>query len=206
MDLPLRCACGALQGTASGLSARTGNRLVCHCDDCQAFAEFLGHPRTVLDPWGGTDILQTSPARVAFAQGAERLAVVRLTPRGLLRWYAACCRQPIGNTLPYPGLPFVGLIVACLHDVPGGPARDAVLGPRRGRVFVRFARGDPEAIKAEAVPLWRLVPRVTSLVLAGRLRGDHRRNPFVDRHTGTPVATPRVLLEAEREALRRHAP
>ncbi len=200
-DLTIRCACGALTGVARGLSPKAGNRLACYCDDCQAFARFLGRADTVLDPCGGTDVFQTSPARVAFGCGADRLACVRLTPKGLLRWYADCCRTPIGNTPARPGLPFVGLVHACLGAATDGTPRDAVLGPVRGQVFLRFARGDVRTLGPVKGGVLRHVPRVAKVIVGARLRGDHKRTPFFDPATGAPAVTPLVLGEAERAAV-----
>jgi hypothetical protein len=39
-------------------------------------------------------------------------------------------------------------------------------------------------------------------MLGWRLRGDHKRSPFFDSSTGSPIAAPRVLTKAERDALR----
>lgn len=109
-DIAIRCSCGTLEGVARDLSPSVGNRVVCYCKDCQAFARYLGRGAEVLDDAGGTDIFQTSPARVSFARGADRLACVRLTRKGPLRWYARCCDTAIGNTAAGPGVPFVGLV------------------------------------------------------------------------------------------------
>jgi hypothetical protein len=196
VDLPLRCTCGTLGGIVRGVSARAGNRLVCYCDDCQSFAHFLGGAERILDEHGGTDIFQTSPARVAIAQGADRLACMQLRPGGLLRWYASCCRTPIGNTLATAKLPFVGLIHACTPAAAAGPARDDALGPSRGRVHVRFAKGDPARLDGSRTAL-SLVARFAAVALAARLRGEHRRSPFFDARSGLPVVAPRVLRPEE---------
>jgi hypothetical protein len=39
----------------------------------------------------------------------ERIVGLRLTPNGLYRWYASCCKTPLGNTLG-PAIPFVGIV------------------------------------------------------------------------------------------------
>jgi hypothetical protein len=194
-DLPIRCSCGALRGVVRGASGKSGNRVVCYCDDCQSFAHFLDRPGDVLDAFGGTEIFQTSAGRVELAAGADRLACVRLAPRGLARWYAACCRTPIGNTLATPRFPFVGLILG------GGDsaARDEVLGPIRTRGHARFAKGAPPGAH-QSFPA-----RVFWIAIAARLRGDHRRSPFFDPATGAPTATPRVLGAAERAEVRARA-
>ena len=123
-DLPIRCSCGALRGVARGVSPSRGNRVICYCADCQSFAHFLGRATEILDRSGGTDIFQTSPARIEITQGRERLASMRLTPKGLLRWYADCCKTPIGNTAITREIPFVGLICRCLDTGSIGLTRD----------------------------------------------------------------------------------
>jgi Family of unknown function (DUF6151) len=196
-DLPLTCRCGTVRGVAHGVSPGVGNHCVCYCDDCQAFQKFLGRAGDVLDPNGGTDIFQMSPAHLELTAGLDRIACLRFTPKGLARWYASCCNTPIGNTLATPAVPFVGLIRAFVPE----PAADA-LGPIRTRVHRRFAVGDVAAIPPDRGPQWRMLLRVARMMLAWRLRGDHRRSPFFDAATGAPLAAPRVLTEAERAVLR----
>jgi hypothetical protein len=197
-DLPVRCSCGALRGVARGVSGDCGNHVVCYCDDCQAFAHFLERAEDTLDTHGGTEIFQMSPARLEIAAGADRLACVRLTQNGLLRWYAACCRTPIGNTLPKRHVPFVGVILGRADRT----SRDEVLGPVRALLHARFAKGELDRAGAsERVPA-SLVLRLLRLGLAARLRGDHRRSPFFDPTTGAPISPPRVLSAAELAAVR----
>ena len=200
-DLRLRCSCGALQGTAHGVSAAGGNHAVCYCDDCQAFQRFLGRASDVLDPHGGTDIFQMSAARLSLDAGREHLACMRLSPRGMCRWYAACCNTPIGNTLAAPSIPFVGLISACMARPADDPSLQASLGPIRWRAFRKFARGDAAAVPAGET-LASAVLRFLGLGLMWRLRGDGRRTPFFDPQTARPVVEPRVLTLQERQGLR----
>ena len=187
-DLPLACRCGAVRGVAHGVAPNVGNHCVCFCDDCQAFAKFLGRDRDVLDPNGGTDIFQLSPARVTISEGRDRLACLRLTPRGPLRWYAACCNTPIGNTLATGRLPFLGLVLGCVDAE--GRSLDELLGPVRLRIMARFARGelgDPEAherfVLSHVLAIFRRM-------LRWRIRGDHKRSPFFDPTSGEPVSPP----------------
>ena len=150
----------------------------------------------MLDAHGGTEIFQTSAARLEIAVGADRLACMRLTPRGLLRWYAACCRTPIGNTLASRQVPFVGLVVCCIDD----PARGDALGPIRARGHARFAKGSPP--RAHASFPASVIARVFWIALVARVRGAHRHTPFFDSAIGAPVATPRVLTADELAAVR----
>ncbi|MFT4197494.1 MAG: DUF6151 family protein, partial [Pseudoxanthomonas sp.] len=100
-------------------------RATCYCRDCQAFARFLGQPG-VLDAHAGTDIVPMAPAGLRITAGFDQVACMSLSPKGLLRWYAACCRTPLANTLRTPGLPYVGLVAACVAD---RAALDAAVGP-----------------------------------------------------------------------------
>lgn len=191
-DLPVACRCGAFAGAVSQVSAGAGNRAVCYCDDCQAFAHYLGAQSTALDAQGGTDIFQMSPARLTVAQGLDRLACIRITPKGPLRWYTECCRSPVGNTAPTRQLPIVGVILSSVQADPR--ALDAVLGPVRARVMVRYAKGPvPDSAPVhEGFPASHIA-RMLWKILIWRIRGDYRRSPFFDSETGKPIASPRLL-------------
>ncbi|MGH7896503.1 MAG: DUF6151 family protein [Candidatus Binatia bacterium] len=200
-DLAIRCTCGSLRGIARGISGASGNRVVCHCDDCQSFAHFLGSADRILDPHGGTDIFQISAGRLEITAGADRLSCMRLKPGGLLRWYAGCCRTPIANTVASRQLPFVGLIHGCMADGSDGRSRDDVLGPVRARIHARFAKGDRGRLDAhDRVPLASIL-RFLGIIALARLRGDHVRSPFFDPRSGAPITPPRVLSAEELAAV-----
>src|SRR5690606_29764846 len=131
-DLAIRCTCGQMQGTARDVGRRS-QRLVCYCRDCQCFAWFLERPE-LLDVHGGSEVLQLNPTRVSFHAGHEHLACMRLSPKGVMRWYASCCNTPIGNTLDKPKPPFVGLLSSCWDPELDAAARDRLIGPRRAYI------------------------------------------------------------------------
>lgn len=196
-DLPVRCSCGALQGIVRGISRRNGMRAICHCDDCQKYAHFLQQADEILDAHGGTEVLQTAQSRLQFTAGSERLACMRLTPKGILRWYADCCRTPIGNTPASRAIPYLGLVHSCLDREQARPVLDSLPGPARLRVFARHAKGDRAALDAhDGVPVSAILP-VLGRVLMWRLRGEHRHSPFFDRHSARPNAIPYVLAAEE---------
>jgi len=201
-DLSLRCSCGALRGVAHGVSPGSGNHAVCYCDDCQSFAHFLGRPGKLLDPQGGTEVFQMSAAELAFTAGREHLACMRLSPRGLIRWYASCCNTPIGNTPASGGIPFIGLIRNCVEPPGDDPTLERSFGPIRGWVGRKFAHGEKSAIPRGRHTLF-VVLRFIRFALRWWLRGDQRRSPFFDSQSLAPVVVPRVLTLEERNALRR---
>ncbi len=202
-SLAIRCGCGALRGSVSGASPQYGNHLVCYCDDCQAFPRFLGCADAVLDANGGSEIYQVSSGRVAFESGLEHLAAVRLSDRGLCRWFAGCCRTPIANTMPSAGMPFCGLLAVAL--APDG-SLDEAIGPIRMRVNARFALGDLAGIDAHRRAPFAMLFRLGSLLLSARLRGEQRDSPFFDASSGEAVVTPEVLDAKQRRDLEPEAP
>ncbi len=140
-ELPLACRCGHLRGVASEGSPSAGSRFVCYCKDCQAFARFLQRP-DVLDAAGGTDIFQMPPGHVQHTAGADALRCLRLrSDTHVLRWYADCCRTPIGNAADSPRFPVVALIHSFMRDEANGRSHDEVLGPPLCRIFDRSAIG-----------------------------------------------------------------
>lgn len=199
-ELALRCDCGALRGTAAPLPG-LGQRIVCYCDDCQLFVHALGPSTPVLDAHGGTEVFQTSPAALRFTEGSDQLACLRLRPGGILRWYAACCRTPIANTVASPQVPFAGLIHSSWARAQTPDAIDPVLGPIRARIFGRFATGDREGLAASDRLPTGLLLRSAGRVLGARWRGEHRRSPFF--RDGAPLAEPRILPPDELAAAER---
>lgn len=172
--VPLRCQCGAVQGELD-VSASAGNRCVCYCDDCQTFAAALGR-EDILDAWGGSDIYQTAPNRLRITQGVEELRALRLGPKGLVRWYTACCKTPVGNMVSTTRSPFIGVISSFFPL--DGPGRDAGLGPVRMHIMGRFARGGCPPHAHPKMPLSAL-PGFAGILLRSVLTGGHSPSPFV---------------------------
>jgi hypothetical protein len=197
-QLPLRCRCGLVKGTATDVSPDTGTRLLCYCDDCQAYARFLER-QDVLDAYGGTEVFHLTPSQVAITQGREHLRCMRLSPKGMLRWFAGCCNTPIGNTIA-ARLPFVGLVDCFIDHAADGRSREEVLGPPT-RIHGRFAKGGgPEGTHRSAS--LALLARSAGHLARAWLSGKGRPSPFFDEKTGAPCVAPRVLTPAEREGLR----
>lgn len=191
--IPLHCACGTVRGE---LDLGPGGRVVCYCDDCQAWLRFLGR-EDLADAWGGTDVWQTTPRRVRVTAGADALRVLRLGPGGLTRCYASCCRTPTWNMLG-PRMPFLGLLAAFTDHAAAGGTRDAQLGPP-SFIQGRFAKGGcpPHAEPRAGAGIvlgsaWR--------ILVAAFHGEHRPSPLWD-EAGKERFSVQVLTPAERAAL-----
>ncbi|HUD41032.1 MAG TPA: DUF6151 family protein [Dokdonella sp.] len=190
--MTVRCRCGQVRGAAR--TERAYTRATCYCRDCRAYARFLGGS-DVLDAHGGTDLVPIAPAGLRLIAGLEALACVSLGPRGLLRWYAACCRAPIANTPRQAQTPYVG-VFASAFDVPA-EALDAALGPRGALVIhAGSARGDVAPTR------WRFALgglRIVAGMTAARLRGEPPA-AFFDT-SGRPIRHVRELTLEERTKL-----
>jgi hypothetical protein len=189
---PLRCRCGRLQGSVA--PARTTQRVVCYCRDCRAYAHHLGG-NDVLDAQGGTEIVASLPSKLRFGAGSDALACLSLSPRGLLRWYADCCRTPIANTSRNSKIAYVGLVHSCLEQG-AAPLQDS-FGPLRMAVNTGSAPG-PVHKSPALVTAGSLFGLATTL-LGARLGGGWRDNPFFDAGAATPVRAVRVLTPVERD-------
>lgn len=179
-NIPLRCRCGQVQGEAR--AGRTYARLTCHCADCQAYARWLGTPG-LLDARGGTDIVAMAPSGLRFTAGSGQVACATLSGK-VYRWYAACCRTPLGNTARDPRVHYLGLCTACLPDA---AAVDAAVG-RAGRCVVHPASATAPVRPTPLAFLWSGL-WIAKGVFAARLRGQ-RQSPFFDEATGRPLREP----------------
>jgi len=188
VDVPLRCDCGVVSGVAKNVSPDSGNHIVCYCKDCQAFAHFLEREDVILDKYGGTDIFQMVPAQIQIHQRKDQIHCMRLNPKGLFRWYTACCNTPIGNTMS-AGFPFVGVIHNFMDDE---GVRDENLGPVIYYSFGKSATSTPPDDKNDKGFPFLMMLRWTYKLLMARIRGQHKPNTFFD-DEDKPVSEPIVL-------------
>jgi len=197
MDHPIQCTCGALKGVLK----KTGReiRCVCYCKDCQAFAHFLKSAETVLDVAGGTEIIQTSPQNLTFTDGIKHLACMRLSEKGMVRWYASCCNTPIGNTTASGKIAFVGLIHNSLES--DGRSLANAFGPITTVFNGQSAVGE---VKPKTVGAVMAITRVVSMIVKARLSGRYKQTPFFDSVTDMPVVAPTILSADERQLLATH--
>ena len=189
MSIALQCRCGQVRGEVD--TDRTYVRAICYCRYCQAFARWLGTPG-LTDDKGGSDIVAMSPSRVRFTAGEAQVACITLSRKGPYRWYAACCRTPIGNTPRTPDMHYVGLCTPCLEGA--GDAVDEAFGPAGECVINTGSATAPVAATPLAFVLGGL--RILKGVLGARLRGL-RQSPFFD-DAGQPLRKPQVVA-MERE-------
>lgn len=197
MNHPLQCQCGKVKGQVS--RGGLGLRAICYCKDCQAFAQFLGRADAVLDAQGGTEIVAAFPSQVQLTQGVDSIACMSLAPRGLLRWYAACCNTPLGNTPRNSKTPYIGLVHSCLEQ---GPLEES-FGPVGSKLNTASATGPVQSTPGKN--LTTLLKLIRALI-GGRIAGRSKPHPFFPSGTDTPLKSPRILTPTERARLPGAAP
>lgn len=190
--MQLRCRCGAVRGEMDTRLAYA--RATCYCKDCRAFARFVGAPG-VVDASGGVDIVATAPPSVRFTSGAGHIACMSLSPKGLLRWYAACCRTPLATTPRDPKLPYAGMMTACFDAAP--EMVEAAVG-RRDRIVLN-AGSATAPVRTTPLAFVTGGLRIFAGILRTRLRGD-RGSPFFDAN-GRPLREPEVISREQRVEL-----
>ena len=188
----MACRCGQFHARLTDVGPREGAHLMCYCKDCQAAARHLGAEET-LKPRGASDIYHTTPSHLSIEAGAEHLSCLRLSPKGLLRWYAGCCNTPMFNTLSGPKLAFVGVLTPTFQEEHAAEA----IGPVIAVVNTSGALPGPGTLKDRGFfkAGWQVIYRH----LREKLRGTARDNLLFDEN-GAPIVTPRVLSLDERKA------
>ena len=185
-DVPFSCTCGGIKGTLHGASPTAGNHVRCYCASCRAAVLFTTGRDVGTD---GVELYQTTPDKITFSQGQEKLAVFSFTPAKLLRFRASCCGVQMFTMLPTPKFAFTGVMTDLLTDANAiGPvASEAFLpqpdGSTRHRSVARLFGGT----------IWR--------ALVARVTGRWKDTPFFDIKTGKPVAEIYVPTAAERANL-----
>ncbi|MFO0562887.1 MAG: DUF6151 family protein [Polyangiales bacterium] len=203
-DLSLQCRCATVRGTITDLAPGRFQRVVCYCDDCQAFAQWIernGGERFT-DSRAGSDVFQVWPAHVRITDGVEKLALLRLSEKGLLRWYTDCCKTPAGNMLANHRSPFVGIPTAFVR-ARDGQSLDSVIGAPSAYIQGKFAPGGCPPHAHPSAPLG-VITSSAKFLLRGLFAKKFSPSPYFD--GDAPRVLARVLRRAERDALRTATP
>ncbi len=189
IDLPFSCDCGTVKGVLVGVSPTNGVRIDCYCKDCRA-AEIFAQPEAA-DKTGPVHLYQTTPKRIRFDQGLDRLAVFSLSPKGVLRWHASCCGAMLFNTLRSPKLAFAAFFTDRAADA-------ALLGQVKTRANLQKSDG-----KSRHEGFRHALFNIAATAIPARISGSWKVTPFFDPETLEPVREVRILGKAERDAVTR---
>ncbi len=182
-QIQFSCQCGKSKWRLRDAAPSKGSRVKCFCKHCQAYLHHLGHP-DILDTQGGTEIFQTTPDNLDLSEASEHLACLRLTPKGVHRWYAACCNTPMFNSFGTSKFAFAGCMTA--------PAGEADFGPMVAEVQA------PKGSDIRTYGDLKLMRAFVGRHIRAKLSGRWRQNPFFDIAKNTPIKPVYVLNDAER--------
>lgn len=93
--LEFQCQCGAIRGAVHESAPPTGRRLVCHCNDCQAFAHYLGKEKLMLDDHAGTHVYQMDSSKFTISKGRDSLLASRLPAGRCCAGIARRAKRPL---------------------------------------------------------------------------------------------------------------
>lgn len=194
-ELAFSCACGKVAGTLIDVGPGNGDRIVCHCSDCQNFTRHFGAADRILGPYGGTDLYQGRCAKMRLVKGAEHLSCLHLTDKPTLRWYASCCQTPMFNTYANGRVPYVTALLANCDQAQVEP----MIGPVRGHLFL--PKDDDILPDAPRMSMGKLMRRFFKRMVRDLISGDRRRSALFDPITLEPISPPYRLTKAEQSAL-----
>src|SRR5262249_32120646 len=145
------------------------------------------------------------PGRVKLTAGTEAVRCLRLSNKGVLRWYTDCCRTPIANTAASPRFPVIAVVHSFMVHAGHGAFLDEVLGPPLCRIYERSAVRPLPAEAARPTVAWSLrQPRIEDIRLVGA-----RARPAVASvrrtHERPPRSAARAHAERASRSLRRNA-
>lgn len=178
------CNCGNIKGEVAHIPAK-GNHLLCYCESCRAGANYCGAGQDAGTP---VDLYLTQPEHVTISDGLDRLAPFNFSPKGVIRWKAACCGVQMFSSQANPKIAFMS-ITTKLFETPD------IVGPVMTKAFVPKSDGKTghEGKGALAMLVLRsLIARVT---------GRWRQSPLHNIESEGPIAPVTLVSREEKTAL-----
>lgn len=188
--LKLSCQCGEVTGHIKNVSPKLGNRLICYCGDCRTFAHELNQDKE-LTPCGGSRIFQVPLNHFVIDTGLDKVACLRLSEKGVYRWYTTCCNTMVGNTLKPETIPFIGVLESFFAD---GENTDQKIGAALGGVNVKSALSDPSQELVGKQGEGRIQIRCLTKLFGWKLTGKGKPNVlFDDGPKSKAIVKPKIL-------------
>jgi hypothetical protein len=186
-EIPLKCECSKVEGVIR-IKSGEGNNIVCHCDDCQRFADYLGKKDIILNENLGTELFQITPNKLEITKGKEHLACMQLKPKGLIRWYTACCKTPVANTINGK-MAFNGVFHKFMDFSSFGEPKEAALGNVLTYCMSRYSKGELPSNSHPKYPMGVFL-RIIKMILSGFILKTNKPNQFFCEETLKPIVEP----------------
>lgn len=191
----IQCNCGKFQAELIAFPKDSPGRLICYCDDCQAYMIHLGRS-DLLDASGGTEVIPVYPPDMKIVSGTDQLVCTQLAPDHIYRFSTKCCNSPLGNTKP--GTAWLG-VQRNVFTARDPQQLDRVFSSIKARIMGKFARG-PVPAGTPATMNFSSAISVLPFMVKGLLLGKGKTSPFFTAD-GKPLVPPKVLSKEERAAL-----
>ena len=192
--MEIQCDCGKFRAELTQFPKNTPGRLICYCDDCQAFLNYLKRS-DLLDANGGTEIIPAYPSDIKIIAGKELVKCVRLHSQGMYRFFASCCMTPIANT--DPTRPWAG-INRRMYVNKDASQLDRELGPVKSSIMGKYAKGTPPAGTPQKFDFKGLIT-VMPFIIKGKVLGKAKSSPFFNK--GESIVAPKILTAEERSQI-----
>lgn len=197
--MEIQCECGKFRAELTQFPKATPGRLKCYCEDCQTFLHYI-HRDDLLDANGGSEVIPAYPADIKIIAGKDFVKCMRLSPKGMFRFYTTCCNTPIANTDPVR--PWAG-IHRRMYTVKDPNRLDKELGPVKASVMGKHAHGTLPPGVPQTFDFKGMIT-VMPFILKGKLLGKSKHSPFFE--NGESIVVPKILTLDERTAARPHRP
>lgn len=184
----LSCVCGTVKGTLEVVEGSFFH-VHCLCCDCQRYASYLKNEDKILDDYGASELFQTYPAYLKISEGHDSIACIRLSEKGLYRWYTSCCNMPLANTMTSAKVPFVGVSTKFMK-FENEQEKLEVLGPVTLKAFAKYAKGEKPLDAHPRFPL-SFIPKIIRFMIKGKLSKKYTPSPLFK--GGEPIVKPQVL-------------
>jgi hypothetical protein len=192
--MEIQCDCGKFRAELTQFPKNTPGRLICYCDDCQAFLHYLKRG-DLLNENGGTEIIPAYPADIKIIAGHEVVKCIRLHSKGMYRFFTSCCLTPIANTDPVR--PWAG-INRRMYVTKDPNRLDRELGPVKSSIMGKHAKGTPPAGTPQTFDFKGMVT-VMPFIIKGKILGKAKPSPFFEK--GASIVEPKILTPDERSKI-----
>jgi hypothetical protein len=189
--MEIQCDCGKFRAELTQFPKNTPGRLICYCNDCQAFLHYLKRP-DLLNENAGSEIIPAYPADIKIIEGKDFVKCVRLHSKGMYRFFSSCCLTPIANT--DPTRPWAG-IHRRMYLSKGAARLDRELGPVKSSIMGKHAKGSLPAGIPQTFDFKGMIT-VIPFIIKGKILGKAKHSPFFE--NGEAIVVPLVLTEEER--------
>ncbi|MEE3078759.1 MAG: DUF6151 family protein [Bdellovibrionota bacterium] len=196
-SIPLKCSCGQVSGEIVDFKG-TGTHIQCACDDCQAYIHYLNKEDVFLDQFGFSEIYQVRSNQVRILNGEENIKCLRLSPKGIFRFYASCCHTPISNMIGLK-MSFAGISRSFINLDDNEILNQ--LGPVTYHIMTEYALREVTEKSSRKFPLI-LTLKIVKQIIHGKIFKTYLPNSFYQQSNGTSKFPVSILSLEDKKSIK----